>query len=1103
MSENINVLGKGFEYEERIKIRRIQETLSGTIAALVGGANWGPINIPTLTQNFDAHFGTPLVKDDNADFSGLAAKYLLNYAPFCWYTRIADGSQTVAQYNIFKAAEAAKIIGTQNLQNAEFIIYSEDNPYEIGAIKNNLLKIEVETPTSGGPQEINLELTATDGCDPVVSENGFPSVKAEQNIRANWNLTLGETKNFLIDDRDFRYIVRDEFPTPGTRNPDEPDFLNLVVPTEGTFDSSYSQIAVAAWFEGTFNLPDTPAVKADFSNEVDVVDTVATSGYQTITNSEGVFDGTENIADGTYNLKVTLDGTLYEINTGALETATVAEALAELDAQLKAEVAEAEIAIDDDKIKVTSGSVGSTSTVLIEDGDTDGFITELDAIAGVTTQIDDAVDGDDTTYKTVMVSIEADVAGEASNVTITGDDETTINDLITALTENYTVSAGGTEVLRDGYTIDIDGGADAIENTSTEIAIKALEAGTDGNTTLTGDGTQTINQLLEAEVADYELKYGNGDQILKTGSTIEIAGGTAEGVGQWLSYTPAEEVNTYAKRFVYALKKYVVVPKLQADGFNLGDAQERADLMITTIEDGAKIQINSLKKGSNSSITIFRLPKVFDTTSDAIIERGTDTDIEVIVSQINNIIQAAEPNSAVISIDPEDYYLIFSSFSGGEDYGIRIKDVDNNLYSYLGFTPGDMVYGSEAVADAGTFKAHYTGSDGNSLTVDKASTLEGYTLTIFFQGYSVASFFNYSYNKNDANFIGTLLQQDHRTRDLIHLELPEDMDVMPSLPFGQIKLSGGKSGISNLSDTRYNQGLDEYKNIDLYAIDLIAVSGHTSQVVHNKLEEICDYRRDCFTIVDMPEDIAGTKDIGANIYRAITWHNGLGEGRTKKLESQFVSTYYPYISIPDGTGDSRSTWYAPSVRVIGAIANSDKRNNHQFAAPAGDRNAPLTRIHHLAQNLREDEKARLYADELDNNINPLVYTTSRGFFIDGQKNSKRGGGAISRLDVLRTSLYIKKRVYEITPNYFWRPLNKRTMDEFAEELRGIGMYLSSSTVNAIKDDFGVVVDDTINTEAIEAKRGLIGIIEWTPIRSVEKIKVISIIRDLQVDVTFG
>ena len=123
----IGMIGKSFTYEERTQIQQLQEIISGTITTFVGGANWGPINTPVfISGDFSSVFGTPLVKSDLADFSGQAADYTLNYTPFCWFTRVADGSESNAIHNIFKAAVPAEISGTIPVNDTTFVIYSTD-----------------------------------------------------------------------------------------------------------------------------------------------------------------------------------------------------------------------------------------------------------------------------------------------------------------------------------------------------------------------------------------------------------------------------------------------------------------------------------------------------------------------------------------------------------------------------------------------------------------------------------------------------------------------------------------------------------------------------------------------------------------------------------------------------------------------------------------------------------------------------------------------------------------------------------------------------------------------------------------------------------------
>lgn len=1104
MAENINILGKGFEYEERTKIKRIQEVITGTITALVGGANWGPVGAPTLLFNdFSNTFGTPLTREDKADTSGLAADYALKYTPLCWYTRVSDGSEEIATYDIFKNAVAAQILGNKMLRDSKFIIYDAVDP-DSGAVQNNKLSFTVALP-GGNTSNVTTTLQATDGCPATESDQVFPAIATDsQGIQDSYNFGLGSIINFNIDDMSFKYNVRNEI-TDGLRNPDMPDFLNLMIPATGVYGSKYTEAAVAAYFSGTFALPDTDAVRSSFSGFITGM--TLTAGFAEISKTAGNFLSGDviGVANTTYNVTVVIDGVSHILSgNGTGAGTTLGAILVDLDDAIKLIDADASIAIASGKIKVTSGSVGANSSIAISPtaGDNAAFLTAIDASTTIVVTAGAATDKPDP----ILVNITANVPGGANgNLTIMGNGTSTIQQLLDATPVDFTVAGGlGAEILKNNTSITMAGGADVATHVSTAIIIKHKTAGVIGNSVvLTGDGIKSVNELLTSNLA---LVSGNGAQIVKSGTTISLSSGLASGMGIWTSYTPAATVDTYAKRFAYALKKYVVVPKLMAAPSSLaeGAAKTRADLLVTTDVAGTKVIINSLKKGSASSVIIYSMPKIFNTTLASISNRGTDTGIDSIISQINASINAVQANSAVASIDTESYLFTFSAFAGGVDSGVQINPTINSLYSALGIVATDMVYGTDAVTDAGAFIAAYPGKDGNTIQISKAKTSGGYVLTISFQGYSVASFFNYSYKVSDSNFIGKLMAADTRCNKIVRLEVPAGMTDMPELAYGTITLAGGTSGVAVISDSSYNFSLDEYKNLDLYNVDVLCVSGHTSQSIQDKIQEVCEYRRDCFAIIDAPEDVAGTAKNGGSIYRMIDWHNGVGDtGRTKKLTSKFVSTYFPWISIPDGTVNAESNWYAPSVRVLGAIANCDKINYHKFSAPAGSLNTPLNNINALAQYTREDEKAKMYADELNNNINPLVYTTSRGFFIDGQKNCERGGAAISRLNVLRTSLYIKKRIYEMTPNYFWKPLNKRTQDEFAEELKKIGDYLSSSEINAIKGDFNVVCDATVNTETIEAKRGLIGVFEWTPVRSIEKIKVISIIRDLAVDVTFA
>ena len=1160
MAETVSdILGKGFKYEQREKIERIQEIITGTIGAFVGGANWGPINLPTLVlRNFENNFGIPLTKADAADFSGLAATYMLDYAPFCWYTRVADGSESQARKNIFKAAIAPTIEGTKMLSGSSFVVRAIDDTYELDLIQNNKLSFNVWTPTSGigdgvDPDVIDISLSATAGCADVKSaaaQNAlFPiTAKSTPTHMSTWNFVAGDIISFMVDGISYRYTVKSEFAV-GQRNANTPDFLNLVLPDTTDPMTGYVDVAIPAYFTGTFALPDTPAVKSTFSGPITMYGTPATSGYQTISNTGTVGSGSFVSGDAsglgalTYDLNVQIDAAVSPTNISVVIAGT--ETWAQVATKITAGLTGATCAINAGKIRITSATTGGISRVLITEGTSAGLLAAINALGGAgdyTPVVDSGVIG--VAYivgATETVALEAVTAGAAGdNIVITGDSTNTITQLINTWngahpSNTVTLITGtGSWIPFTGRAAQLDNGADAITHTSTSITITADTHGTVGNgNALTGNGSDDIADLILAWNAvspghdgnHITLKSGLGTQVLKTGTTITLGGGLAAGVGTWDEYVPAADVDTYVDRFIYALKEYVIAPTLYATGdcASLGAARTKAGFIVSASGDSPdSVKIHSVKAGSTSSIKIFTIPKVFTATEAApITSLGTNTDISVIVAALNDAFENELGAGVVeVMIDPQNYNIQFVTYDAGSAYALQVLYTDfsghpsdpnkHSFYSLLGLTgtasddATAIVSGSDAVSDAGTLLAKYTGSDGNTIVLDKAKTQDGYTLTIFFRGYTIATFFNYSYTVSASNFIGTLIAQHAQAAEIVSLEVATGTTELPAFVYGEMTLSGGTSGVSAISETRYNAGLDEYKNVDLYNVDIVCVSGHTSQTVQDKVEEVCDYRQDCFGVIDPPESVAGTVEIGANIYSMIDWHNGVGGyGRTEKLNSKYVATYFPWLSIEDGSDAQESTWYAPSVRVMGAIACNDKLAGHKFAAPAGNNRTPLTGVFHLAQYLREDDKNRLYADEIGNSINPIVYTTTRGFFIDGQKNTDRNFMAISRLNVLRTSLYIKKRMYEIAPNYFWSPLTKTTQDSMAAELKTICVYLSSSAVSAIKDDYTIVCDATLNTNLVEAQRGLIAYIEWTPVRSIEKIKVISVIRDLTVSVSFA
>lgn len=494
--------------------------------------------------------------------------------------------------------------------------------------------------------------------------------------------------------------------------------------------------------------------------------------------------------------------------------------------------------------------------------------------------------------------------------------------------------------------------------------------------------------------------------------------------------------------------------------------------------------------GKNSTIEIFNFPGTIYNESNTITVSGQDTPINAIVSQINTEI----PTLVTIGFDDFGKFMIVSNNTGAAA-NFKLETIANNIYDILDIDASyvDVVQSGTDEVLGGKLVAKYSGEGGNNIKFIKTENSNGYLLTIVMGDTKIGSFYNYSLNVADEDFIGTLIADDLTSPKYIELIPEEGATVIPDFELGETaSLSGGTSGIENLQDFMYVAAIADYENINLYDIDIIVCPGVVSETVATALTNLCEERMDCFTVLDSPQDLSPAS--------IIKWHNGLLAGvRTEKLNSRYAAVYYPWLLINTPSTSYTQQWAPPSVRTVGAIGACDILNQNKLTPPAGFKNTPLYNVEGLQRHLKDKtEKQVIYSDILDNNINPIVYTKTNGYYIDGQKTTARGKTAFNRIKAVRTALYIKREMSLIAEDFFWAPVDAKTKGDFKGRITKLAEYLADK--KAIKTDYNPIVDE-INDETTEAENGLIGMLEWSPVKSVERIKVISVLKDKQVSTT--
>lgn len=118
-------------------------------------------------------------------------------------------------------------------------------------------------------------------------------------------------------------------------------------------------------------------------------------GYQTMSNSEGTYAGTESIATGIYKVRVTVDGVgPTEMDVDLTGGKTVTELMAIWQTILRSSsVTLATVELDSGLIKVSGVTEGASGSILIQEGTSVGLLAALTLIAGVNNVIDGATAG--------------------------------------------------------------------------------------------------------------------------------------------------------------------------------------------------------------------------------------------------------------------------------------------------------------------------------------------------------------------------------------------------------------------------------------------------------------------------------------------------------------------------------------------------------------------------------------------------------------------------------------------------------------------------------------------------------------------------------------
>lgn len=366
---------------------------------------------------------------------------------------------------------------------------------------------------------------------------------------------------------------------------------------------------------------------------------------------------------------------------------------------------------------------------------------------------------------------------------------------------------------------------------------------------------------------------------------------------------------------------------------------------------------------------------------------------------------------------------------------------------------------SEEIVNQLVVTEKYGGSYGNNLKI----TIEQMSQSVFFRVYYNGKLLeekrvctltdDEEVNRN--NEIKFFTTTEFETVD-VALARPEESELPTFvLPIVTLQpLEGGEDipeedvieEIPNL----YKFIIDKY----IYDVKFVTGGGYTNSsldnmVIAQKQVELCEARKDCFAILDIPR---GTPK--SQVPKFFT-----------DLDTSYAAAFAPwcYTKLPSG----EEKWMMPSYLFLYTLGRSIQDGNPVYSAPAGVLKASMPQVIKPEYEIGGDT-LDLWQGGNPQAINPLMKLRNYGYVIYGQKtlyniqnNNSSRGSAFQEINVRIAINEIRRILFNAAIRLTFQANNQRTWNEFKALVEP---KLQSMVSNGGITDFLVKMDSTTTTQ---------------------------------------
>lgn len=245
-----------------------------------------------------------------------------------------------------------------------------------------------------------------------------------------------------------------------------------------------------------------------------------------------------------------------------------------------------------------------------------------------------------------------------------------------------------------------------------------------------------------------------------------------------------------------------------------------------------------------------------------------------------------------------------------------------------------------------------------------------------------------------------------------------------------------------------------YRNGEEIDVNMF-IDGDKPLDIKRYLIEICETRKDCMCILDVPfATVVNNRNQETD--DLVEWRKGIGAYIINNLNenTSYASVYGNWLEVYDKY-NKKYKWIPASGHVAGIYAHTDDVRDPWWA-PAGLNRAILTSVRRLAWNPKMGDRDMLYK----NGINPIVSFAGQGKVVWGQKTMLDKSSAFNRVNVRRLFIVLEKAISTASKYFLFEPNDEITRAQLKSMIEP---FLRDVKSRRGVYDFRVICDETNNT----------------------------------------